>query len=315
MIPALWLHQAQERIAAHIQRTPLFYDERRKLYLKWENHQVTGSFKIRGALNKVLSLEAWERSRGLVAASAGNHGQGVALAAKLVGCPATVFVPESAVPAKVRAIQALGAKVIFVPGGYGEAEVAGIRYARENQITWISPYNDGQVIAGQATLALEMLEQLPELREMPWLIPVGGGGLISGIGAALENTPGGHKIIGVQSTASPFFHAIFHRGSQAGVQELPSIADGLAGPVEEGSVTVPLVQRLVDDILLVDEDDIVEAIRDAWFTYGERIEGSAAVTLAAILSGKIAARPAVLILSGGNIQPEWHRELVDGLHG
>lgn len=306
MIPFQWLEEANSRIAPHIRKTPLTYDAEHGLYLKWENQQVTGSFKARGALNKVLGLQTWEQQRGLVAASAGNHGQGVALAANLCGARAIIFASEHAVPAKVAAMRSLGAEVRLVPGGYGEAEAIGRAYAAEHEVTWVSPYNDGQVIAGQGTLGVEILAELDAREERPvtWVVPVGGGGLIAGIGVALKAGAGerstGTTLVGVQSEASPFFHAIFHQGSQAGVIELPSLADGLSGPVEDRSLTIPIVQRYVDDLLLVSEAEIREAMQFAEDHYGERIEGSAATALAAVLSGRLADRPAVLIMSGGN---------------
>jgi threonine dehydratase len=326
MIPYEWLEQAAARIAPHIHKTPLSYDTERGLYLKWENRQVTGSFKIRGALNKILSLQGWERERGLVAASAGNHGQGVALAGRLVGAKVIVFASDHAVPAKVEAMRSLGAEVRLARGGYGEAEQAGLEYARSHGATWVSPYNDGQVIAGQGTLGLEILEELPAGIRATWLVPAGGGGLISGVGAALFAArsathpgplpegervgPNIHRLLGVQSEASPFLDAIFHTGTQEGVVELPSLADGLAGPVEAGSLTIPLARRYADDFVLVSEAEIAEAIAFAWKHYGERIEGSAATALAAALTGKVPARPAVVIISGGNIQKEVHEGIV-----
>lgn len=314
MIPYVWFEEAQKRIAPHIQVTPLSHDAARDIYLKWENQQVTGSFKVRGALNKVLTLQTWERQRGLVAASAGNHGQGLALAGKLAGAAVTIFASEHAVPAKVEAMRALGATVKLVPGGYGEAEQAGLAFAAETRATWVSPYNDGQVIAGQGTLGLETLRQLPSLAEATWIIPVGGGGLMAGISAALRGSGadliGRVRLVAVQSQASPFFHAIYHHGSQAGIRELPSLADGLAGPLEPNALTIPLIRRFVDDFILVSEAQITEAIRFAWKQYQQRIEGSAAAALAAILSSEVTARPAVVIISGGNIQPEVHTQIV-----
>ena len=319
MIPTAWLKQAQTRLSAYIRRTPLTYDDTLGVYFKWENHQVTGSFKARGAINKVLTLQPWEQSRGLVAASAGNHGQGVALAGQLVGAPVVIFASDHAVPAKVDAMRRLGAQVRQVPGGYGEAEVAGLAFAAANQATWISPYNDGQVIAGQATLALEILDALPGLPELTWVVPVSGGGLISGIAAALAAhlkegplaSPRCH-LVGVQSEASPFFHAIYHTGSQSGVLELPSLADGLTGPVQDGSITIPLLRAGVDDFILVSETEIAQAIAFAWDRYHEQIEGSAAVTLAALITGKVAGRPALAVITGGNLQPELHAEIIHG---
>ena len=319
MIPYSWLEEAAERIAPYIQKTPLTYDPNNDLYLKWENHQVTGSFKARGALNKVLCLEDWEREQGLVAASAGNHGQGVALAGQIVNAKVIIFASEHAVAAKVAAMEKYGADVRLVAGGYGEAEKAGLEYAAEHGATWISPYNDGQVIAGQGTLGLELLQGLPGISESAWLVPVGGGGLVSGIGAAIDayypDQANGRKsqskpdLIAVQSEASPFLHSIYHTGSQRGVNELPSLADGLAGPVETNSVTISIVKQWVDEFVLVSEDDIKQAIIYAWQRYHEKIEGSAAAALAAVLTNKITTRPSVIILSGGNIQPDLHAQI------
>lgn len=321
MLPEPWLLQAQERIAPHIQATPLTYDPEHRLYLKWENRQVTGSFKIRGALSKLLALQSWERARGIVTASAGNHGQGVALAGQKVGAPVIVFASDHAVPAKLEAMRRLGAEVRLVAGGYGEAEAAGLQFAASSGATWVSPYNDGQVIAGQGTIALEILQAWPELAHAAWVVPGGGGGLIAGIGAALRAHPaarlsdsqteaGSPTLIGVQSQASPFLYDLFHTGSQAHSVELPGLADGLSGPVEAGSITIPLVRATVDDFLLVSEAEIAAAIILAWRRYGERIEGSAAVALAAALSARVPRRPAVVVISGGNIQPELHQRLV-----
>jgi threonine dehydratase len=310
MIPFDWLTQAATRIAPHIYKTPLTYDGKRDLYIKWENHQVTGSFKARGALNKVLSLVDWEQARGLVTASAGNHGQGVALAAQMVKVPVTVFASDHAVPAKLEAMRALGATIQLVPGGYGEAEQAGLAYASKTGATWISPYNDGQVIAGQGTLGLETLAELPASAAQTWLVPAGGGGLVAGVGAALAQVNPRPRLIAVQSEASPFLHTIYQNGSQAGVAELPSLADGLAGPVEENAITIPLVQHYVDDFILVTEAAIRQAICFAWETYAERIEGSAAVGLAAIISKQIPAERCLVVVTGGNIQPELHNQII-----
>jgi threonine dehydratase len=310
MIPLEWLSQARQRLQPHLTKTPLTFDPRHNFYLKWENRQVTGSFKARGALNKGLSLAGWEIERGLVAASAGNHGQGVALAGRITGASTIIFASESAVPVKIAAMTALGAEVRLVPGGYGQAEEQAIRYAAQTGSTWISPYNDGLVIAGQGTLGLEALEQLSGLEAAVWIAPAGGGGLVAGIGASLEASERAHTLIAGQSSASPFLHALYHHGSQAEAVELPSLADGLAGPVEEGSVTIPLVQKYVDDFLLVSEDDIAHAVVYAWRRYQERIEASAALPLALALSGKVSQRPAILIISGGNIQPETHAEIL-----
>ena len=321
MIPFEWISQAAERIAPYIVRTPLTYDAERNLYIKWENRQVTGSFKARGAFNKVLLLEDWEREVGLVAASAGNHGQGLALTGQKVGATVEIFVSEHAIPAKVRAMRQLGALIHTIPGGYGEAEAAGKAYAEEQQKTWVSPYNDGQVIAGQGTLGLEIRNALtphpsPVGRGVrALLVPVGGGGLLSGVGASMREQPHRPALIGVQAEASAFMHSLFYRGTQDDTPDLPTLADGLAGEVEPGSVTIPMAKQLAEQIVLVSENEIANAIAFAWREYGEKLEGAGAVGLAAVLSGKVPERPAVVVVSGGNVQPEVHAEIVGRAEG
>ncbi len=314
MIPINWLREAAARIAPYIRETPLTYDPDLDIYLKWENRQVTGSFKARGAFNKVLVLENWERAAGLLAASAGNHGQGVALAGKTFNAPVTIYTSDQAVPTKIEAMQALGAEVILVAGGYGEAEKTALAHAANHNTTWISPYNDGQVIAGQGTLGLEIVHQLAaypnfEMQASTWVVPSGGGGLLSGIGAVLSTLPNRPRLVGVQAENSPFTHALFHSGSQDGITENPTIADGLSGPVEPGSITIPLMRQYADDFILVNENEIIGSIAQVWNRYSERIEGSAAAAFAAVLSGKV-EKPAVLIISGGNIQPQVHKNLI-----
>ena len=310
MIPSEWIKQAAKRIKPHIRKTPLTHDKVENLYLKWENHQVTGSFKVRGALNKVLTLKPEEVKHGLVTASAGNHGQGVALAGNLVGATVTIFCSENAVLTKVHAMEALGANVKFIKGGYAQAEIAGKHFAFDNQSCWISPYNDELIIAGQATLGMEILEDLSDNIAPLWCVPVGGGGLIAGIGVFLQSTHLKGRLIGVQSDASPFFHSIYYYGKQEGVVEKHSLADGLAGSVDTESITIPLIKHCVDGFVLVSESEIRAAIRYAWLKYGEIIEGSAAVALAAVLTKKISSRPVVVVLTGGNIQPEIHADII-----
>lgn len=313
MIPPEWLDQAARRLQGQIKQTPLTYDPELNLYLKWENRQHTGSFKIRGALNKILTLQPWELERGLVTASAGNHGQGVAYAARMVNAQVVVFVSEHAVPAKIEAMRALGAQVRLVPGGYDAAERSAQAFAAKTGGAWISPYNDGQVIAGQATLGLELAQQLAgrtgEGYPRTVIVPVGGGGLIAGMGMALQRMDPRPRLVGAQSTASPFFHALYTRGSQAGVVKRESLADGLAGAVEEDAITIPLGRSWVDGFVLVSEEEIRAAVAFAWRRYGEKIEGAASAALAAVLGQQVAGRPALVIISGGNIQPELFEQI------
>jgi threonine dehydratase len=310
MFPFEWLVEAVDRIQPYIVQTPLIYDIERDLYLKCENRQITGSFKVRGALNKALSLHPWEREHGLVAASAGNHGQGVALAGKILNTNVRIYCSSSAAPNKIEAMRKLGAEVILVDGGYGNAEKAGLEFAGITKSTWISPYNDSQVIAGQGSICLEILRNNSILEKATWIVPTSGGGLISGIGICLKQYSTDARLIAVQAGASPFMHTVYNGRLQDNVEDLPTIADGLSGPIQSDSITIPLVRHYVDDFILVEESEIEMAIAFAWWQYGEKIEGSAATALAAILRGKTTNRPAVLILSGGNIQDEKFQDIL-----
>jgi threonine dehydratase len=315
MIPIDWIQAAADRISPYIKETPLTYDPEYDLFIKWENQQITGSFKARGAFNKVLVLEDWEREAGLLAASAGNHGQGVALAGQTFDTPVTIYAAETAVPAKIEAMRSLGAKVILVPGGYGDAEEAALAQVSESNATWVSPYNDGQIIAGQGTIGLEILQQLANHqkflgRNSTWVVPTSGGGLLSGVGAVLAAQSERPKLVAVQAENSAFTHAIFHTGSQDHIEELPTLADGLSGPVEPGSITIPLIRSYADDFLLVNEHEIRDAVAFAWERFQERIEGSAAAALALAINKRIST-PTIVIISGGNIQPETHTQIIE----
>jgi len=317
MIPYNWLIEAQQRIATYTYLTPLTYDPDNLIYIKWENHQVTGSFKARGAINKLLSLQDWELGRGIVTASAGNHGQGVALAGQIADTRVIVYASKHAVREKLSAITELGAEIRLVDGGFDQAEEAGRTFAQKEDMIWISPYNDGQVIAGQGTIGLEVMDDpnfFDRHNQTTWIVPTSGGGLISGLCIALkspERHSGQIRMVGVQSESSAFMYSIFHQETQENVADLPTIADGLSGAVEWNSVTIPIIKKYADDLILVSEKEIADAISLAWNSYNEKIEGSAATALAAVISGKISDRPVVLILSGGNISPSLHQRIIN----
>jgi threonine dehydratase len=303
--------RARERIAPYVVETPVSIASvgelpSARLCLKWENHQRTHSFKPRGALNKILSLTTQNMHGGLIAASAGNHGQGVALAAQITGARAHIFVPESTAHVKVSAMQQMGAIVEKVPGSYGDAEAHAIAFAQRLGGTYISPYNDPDVIAGAGTVALEWLAQQPELGRL--LIPLGGGGLLAGVGLVTRALWPQVEIVGVQSEASPYLYQQFYVGHMNGVIERPTLTDGLAGSVEPGSMTVPLLSQVCDRVVLVTEEEIARAIAYAFHHLDETIEGSAAVGLAAVLAGKVGTegRLTGALITGGNIDPEKH---------
>lgn len=298
---------AAERIIGKINRTPLTFDPVLNVYIKWENQQITGAFKIRGAVNKILALAPWEQERGLVAVSAGNHGLGVAYAAKLVDAKATVFIPEKTAKIKEESILKYGASVHKIDGGYKQAEIEAQNYAIKKGATWVSPYNDEQVIAGQATLGLELIDQIKPYDSEACLVPVSGGALVSGIGLAFKFNGIKTRMIGIQSKNSAFFHSLYHYGIIKDVVESKSVADGLTGGVEKNSITIPLVRSMLDDFILVDEDEIEQAIAYVWYHYHVIIEGSAAVPFAAILSNKVSVKKPVLIITGRNIQTDYHK--------
>jgi threonine dehydratase len=313
VIPLEWLHAARERIEGLVKETPLTYDDALGVFFKWENHQITGSFKIRGAANKVLSLQDWERENGVTTCSAGNHGQGVALVAQRVGTTCEVYTSSHAVPIKIAAMEALGANVHLVDGDYVAAEKTAIKQAEQSGKVFISPYNDVQVIAGQGTLGLELQRQSDGLKGIQSIVvPVGGGGLLAGIGGSLESLTVKPRLIGAQSETSPYMHSLFNTGTQDGVIERDSLADGLAGEVDHQSITIPLVDYYADEIVLVTENEIRDAIIYVWKTHHQIIEGSAAVSVAAVLAKKVSTLPAIIIVTGGNIQPALHKSIIQG---
>lgn len=303
------IEAAGRALEGRIRATALVEDGETGLWLKCEQEQITGSFKLRGAYHRILQLTEAERQRGVVAASAGNHGQGVAYAARALGIEARIVVPAAAVARKVDAIRALGAQVISAAGGYAVAEAEGHRLAESIGAVWVSPYNDPAVIAGQGTLGLEIeTEWGSSLREgdAQVFVPVGGGGLAAGIGVALEESRPQVRVIGVLPANSAYLHAFFHHGSMDAVREEPTMADGLAGAIETGSITLDLARAFVDDMILVGEDEIRGAL--IWACRRNMvIEPSAAVALAGALRGDAPHRLAVL--SGGNVDPRLWEEI------
>jgi len=299
------IERARRRIEGVVYRTPLERsDWLSKLagvpvHLKLECWQRTRSFKIRGAYNAVSMLGPGDRARGLVAASAGNHGQGVALAARELGARAVIFVPASAPETKKSRIRALGAELRMVEGIYDDAEAAALTFARERNAAFIHPFSDPAVVAGQGTVALEILEQMPDVEAM--VVPVGGGGLCAGIGIVAKSLGNGRiRVIGVQSDATPAMHAAFEAGAVVGTEPGQTLADGLAGGVEP--VSYGRARNVVDEMRLVPEAGIATAIRELYRRDGVVAEGAAAVPIAALQSGMLVPTgPLVLVISGGNI--------------
>jgi len=306
---------AADRVRPYVVRTPQERSARLSersgtdVWLKLECFQSTGSFKLRGALNALLLLSDQQRRRGVVTASAGNHGLGVARAAQLLGIQAAVVVPETASTAKVEALRTSGAELVLAGATYDQAEVAGRQLARDRDALFVSAYNDPAVVAGGGTIALEILEDLPQARTL--IVPAGGGGLIGGVSLAAHGMDPSIVVYGAQSEASPALHAAKRAGRRIEVEVKDSLADGLAGNVEEGSITLDLLHEHVRDVALVTEHDIAEAMRRLVCEEHVLVEGSAAVGVAALERCLVdAAGPTVVILTGRNVAASVLRQYV-----
>lgn len=273
------------------------------VFLKLENMQLTGSFKFRGAFNKIAQLTAAEKRRGIITASAGNHAQGVALTAKLLGIQATVVMPIHAPKAKQEATTGYGAKVILAGETFDECRLYMEAMAAHRALVIVDPYDDADVIAGQGSIGLELLEQLPQVDTI--IVPIGGGGLIAGVATAVKALRPAVHIIGVQSQNVHGMAASYVAGRLSTYGAGPTLADGTA-VATPGAITYPICARLVDEIVLVDETAIATAMKDLMARTKIMVEGAGALAVAAIESGAIDAkwlknRNVVAIVSGGNV--------------
>ncbi len=271
-----------------------------RIYLKWENLQQTGSFKIRGAIHKMRSLKQAELSKGVITASTGNHAQGMAFGARLLRISATVVMPTPTPQIKVEGTERLGARVIRFGENYDEAHAHCTELIDRTGMTYIPAFEDFEVMAGQGTIALEILEELPETEMI--LVPVGGGGLISGISVAAKAINPEIQVIGVQSTQACTMYHCFKAGKMVSVPVLPTLAEGLAGKIDP--MTLKLVKQYVDDIVLADEGLLPKTIH--WILSNERqvVEPSGAVGVSAIQQGLVRGvrkRNVVVVISGGNM--------------
>ena len=308
------IDQARARIAGVARRTPLERsrwlsgEHGRDVLLKLECLQVTGAFKLRGAMSKLSRLTSDQCAGGVLTVSAGNHGVAVAHCAEALGINATIVVPESASRAKVEAIRRYPVTLIERGANYDEAERAARAMQHETGTTFISPYNDEDVIAGQGTIALEILEDAPDVEAI--IVPVGGGGLIAGVAIAAKAIKPNIKVYGVEPVASPTMTESLRAGRLIEIEEEETIADGLAGNIEPGSITFPIVQQLVDDIILVTEDAIRNAIARIAREDHFMIEGAAAASIAALADPSIEARRVAAIITGRNITFELFERVV-----
>ena len=310
--------RARERIASKIQMTPvvasLALEElcNMPVFIKLEHHQITGSFKLRGATNAIMNLSAAQQKHGVVGVSTGNHGRGLAYAARQAGIRCIICMSRLVPQNKIDGIKAQGAEVRIVGSSQDDAQIEVDRLVAEEHLTMLPPFDHFDIIAGQGTLGLELLDQLPDARTV--LVPVSGGGLISGVATALKSTLPHVQVIGISMERGAAMHTSIQAGQPIEVQELPTLADSLGGGIGlDNRYTYAMVRELVDDIVLVTEREIAEAIRHAYWSERQILEGSGSVGIAALLSGKVALQPPVAIIaSGGNIDMKLHHRIVSG---
>ncbi len=307
---------AEARIRPLVRETPLeeAFDlgeaARCEAFLKLENLQATGSFKLRGALSKLLALDAAQRRRGVVAASTGNHGLAVAYGLQKLGIQGSIYLPENASPQKVELLRRYGADVRFHSTEPEETERRARAEAERNGQVYLSPYNDPQVVGGQGTIAVELMQQLPAVECV--LAAVGGGGLIGGVAGYLKAVRPGVEVIGCLPAHSPVMYASIRAGRIVEMPAKPTLSDGTAGGIEAGALTFDLCRRYVDDWVLVEEAQIRQAMRRIFEEHRLVIEGSAGVPVAAFLQIKdrLAGKKVALILCGGNVDVEVFKRLV-----
>lgn len=296
---------AEKRIRPHILKTRLlrFPGNSGHLLLKLENEQHTGSFKARGSLNKVMSLSPDQRAHGVITASTGNHGLGVCRALQLTDTEGTIYLPRSAKRAKVEKLQTYGVSLKFVDGGPLKSELEAKAAAAKTGAVWISPYNDIDVIAGQGTIGIELLEQTPGIKRV--FITVGGGGLISGVATYLKSQNPEIQIIGCVPENSPEMMLSVQTGKIVHLEDAKStLSDGSAGGAEDGSITFDYCRSLVDSWIAVTEKEIAGAMRQLYTKAALRAEGSAGVAFAAHSKSGHAQDGDVVIICGGNIEDE-----------
>lgn len=299
--------QAKRNIDGFVAKTPFGFAPKLSkiagadIYLKKENLQITGAYKVRGAFNKIANLDENAKKCGVVAASAGNHAQGVAISAKHFGVKAIIIMPEAAPLSKVSGTKALGAEVILKGNNFDEAYAYALEYAKDNNMSFIHPFDDELVQAGQGTIALEMLDEVSNLNYM--VVPVGGGGLISGVASCAKQINPDIKIIGVSAKGAPAMFESFKDKCQHNSKSVRTIADGIA--VRDASqITLSHILECVDEMVQVDDEEIANAILYLLEQQKIMVEGAGAVSVAAILEGKFEFKKGAkigAILSGGNI--------------
>lgn len=299
------VEEAAQRLASVVHKTPLESNHTfsmiagHEVFLKLENMQRTGSFKVRGASNCIQMLSAEKKACGVITASAGNHAQGVALGATKAGIKSTIVMPEGAPLAKIEATRGYGAEVVLAGSVYDEAYAEALRIQKETGATFVHAYDNPAVIAGQGTIGLEILAQCPDIKSI--VVPVGGGGLLAGVAVAVKAAAPHVKVYGVQATGAPAMYLSKHAGKWVETPEAHTIADGIAVK-QPGKTTFQLIQKYVDDIVVVKDDDIAATILLLMERAKMIAEGAGAISLAGILHGNLPnVGKTAAVISGGNI--------------
>lgn len=302
MLTLEMIQDAQAALRGVARVTPLNPAKKlgKNVYIKSENLQLTGAFKLRGAYNKIRSLSPEEAKRGVIACSAGNHAQGIALSATKLGIRSIICMPAGAPISKVEATRNYGAEVVLVPGVYDDAAAEAARLTREQGYTFAHPFNDELVMAGQGTIGLEILEQLPEAEQV--VVPIGGGGLISGVARAVKSLKPSCRVVGVQAAGAAGMYVSQRAGRPLKLPAVSTIADGIAVK-EPGDLTFALCAKYVDEIVTVKDDEIATAILALMEDQKTVAEGAGAVAVAAVMFGKVDVtdRKTVCLVSGGNV--------------
>lgn len=303
------IEAARERIAGHVVRTPLVPSRELTrvaggdVRLKLECLQETGSFKMRGATNRALSIPATERARGMIAVSSGNHGRAVAAVASRLGLKALICLGEGVPRNKVEGIRSYGAEVLIAGANFEEAAIRASTIEREQGMIFIHPFDEPAVIAGQGTIGLEILDDFPGVEIL--VVPISGGGLIGGVALAAKSVDPEIRVIGVCMERGAAMHESLRAGRLVGVSEEPTLADALTGGLGEVRYTFRLCQALVDETILVSEEEIAAAMSFMLRTHGVVVEGGGAVGIAALRAGRVPhGRRVAVVVSGGNVEME-----------
>ncbi len=296
------IYSARERLRGIARITPLNPTKSlgENIYIKSENLQLTGAFKVRGAYNKLACLSQEEKDRGVIACSAGNHAQGVALSATKLGIRSVVCMPATAPISKIHATENYGAEVVLVPGSYDDAAAKAAELAKEQGYTFAHPFDDEYVIAGQGTIGIEILEQLPDVQQV--VVPIGGGGLLAGIAIAIKTLRPSCRVIGVQAAGAPSMYESLKQNEIITLPSVSTIADGIAVK-RPGNLTYQVIKQYVDDVVVVDDNQVAAAIVALMEDQKTVAEGAGACAVAAVLAGLVDAEnyKTVCVVSGGNV--------------